>query len=222
MKHIDYQLNAGGDMCSLGGIVESMRLMRQKPLKHFPFAIMNINKKNRDVKIGLVSENGRPFTYDSFRKWHGRRGLQMVQLTYRVNCGYGHYMLLIIDDGVMYLFNSSPKYADQVQLKCTLKKIAPKLDVDYRGNIFWALGWIWRRQLQIQDTCSIWIALVYYKIAAEQNAVHPNWKKTLKIFLSKPLKEQRRELHEFHRKHLYSKSFSVPLEPKTSMFSCFG
>ncbi len=120
---------------------------------------------------------------------------------------YGHYLMLIIEDSKAYLFNSSPVYADGVGLRCTLKDMAQKIGLEYKGTVYWKLGWFYRKQLQIHDTCSVWIALIYHIIASDPDTIWEN----LKTFLSKPKKIQRKELHQFHKDFLQAKSFSIPL-----------
>jgi hypothetical protein len=209
MKYVDYQQYAGNNRCQVGGIIESMRLVRKrKDLKNLPLRIMNLNRVTyADTKVGITTEIGAVVSTKEFREWHANHDLCIVQLVYRIKCGYGHYMMLIIEDQTMYLFNSSPKYADAVGLCRTLTKLAPDLGLKYCGTVFKKIGWCFRRQLQVQDTCSVWIAMVYYIIASDPNNAWPN----LKYFLGQSLKDQRCALHAFHREKLGAKAFSTPL-----------
>ena len=213
MKYIDYQQYAGKN-CQVGGIIESMRLIRKrKDLETLPLRIINLNRITiTDTNIGITTENGTVEHIPEFQKWHTRHDLCIVQLVYRIRCGYGHYMMLIIENQKMYLFNSSPKYAVQVGLRRTLKKLAPRLCLVYSGTVFEnkkfrRLGWLFRRQLQVQDTCSVWIAMIYYIIAKDPKQLWEN----LRSFLHQSLKDQRCALHEFHREKLGAKAFSIPL-----------
>jgi hypothetical protein len=208
MKYIDYQ-SFKGSVCTTGGVIESMRIIRNhKYKKQLPLAVLNLNRISSDeIKVGIVKEDGTTFQEPSFIKWHSSGGLRIVQLVYRIRCGFGHYMMLIIEDSNLYLFNSSPIYADQVGLRRTLYKIAPTLNLKYKGTVFWKVGFLYRKQLQIQDTCSVWIALAYHIIASEPDIFWEN----LKTFLSRSKKEQRKILHKFHKDYLGGKSYSIPL-----------
>ena len=117
-------------------------------------------------------------------------------------------MVLIIENSKVYLFNSSPMYADAVRLRDTLRRTMPKLGLVYGGTVFYRCGFWYRRQLQVQDTCSVWVALAYHILASHPDAP---WE-ALKSFLGKTGKEQRRILHEFHRTELGAKPFSFDLD----------
>jgi hypothetical protein len=209
MKYIDYQ-DYKGINCANGGIIESLRLLRKRSYKkHYPFAILNLNRlSTKFTDVGIVKENGKCMTDIEFKEWiRHHEGLKFIQLVYRMNCGFGHYMALVIEGKNVYLFNSSPMYADAVNLRQTLKSVMPKFGLKYAGTVFHRVGFLWRRQLQIKDTCSVWVALSYHILAS--NPSNP-WN-SLKIFLGKNGDVQRKILHEFHKDVLNNKPFSFEL-----------
>lgn len=83
---------------------------------------------------------------------------------------------MVLEGETAYLFNSSPKFADQTKLHFILKKYLPEFGITYKNTVFKKLEFWYRHQLQVEDTCSIWIAMVYYIIANDTQNVWINLK----------------------------------------------
>ena len=177
-KKMDYQKwpDTG---CLHGGVVKSMELVKKKTNNKIQLGIININHTYK-----LQPE----FFCNKDKKWfHVKDDIRVVQVTYRVNCGYGHYLMLIIKNGDAYLFDSG----DCVHLmnySHILQTILNDYQVNYKGNVYHQLVPP-RVQENINtscEDCSIWIALIYYILAdpKKSNTNQARWTRLTKFLNS--------------------------------------
>lgn len=130
-----------------------------------PVKSHRIVSKRLGVTLGALNISHSKFTPD----WHWSlprapdiNERKLVSVAYRNNCNYGHYMLIIMERGVGYLYDSGDcqRFTFYPRL---IKMILRESGFDYGGTVQSRCG---ARSDALRDVrsckCSIWSALVLH------------------------------------------------------------
>lgn len=194
-SRLDIQTYAPGD-CLQGGMIPALKLVRRRTRPLLPCAIMNLNHPN-GAMFPVLHTKQTPAWYES----HAHTPY-VVQIVHRMQCGYGHYMLLLVDprDGA-FLFDPDEGRSFYQYDQLLRRILQPFLHIPYRGSLYRRLGTRRVRTANSDRECSIWIAFAY-RVFAEEG--FPG----LRIVLVDLSPTQRQErLRAFHKDVLDSRPY---------------
>lgn len=163
---LDYQ-DFPRSKCLVGGLITAIR--RLPPCPSLPIGRLNITHHN--------GENGQVRTFVPRNR--GRYALQVAQ---RPDCGYGHYMLLLVEGDVAYLYDPDGRNYKHIPW------ILRDEGIRYGGSLQMHLtGQRATRTNRGSSDCAVWVALVYFHLC----------RGTARAFLSLPHASRRRQRDEF-------------------------
>lgn len=158
--------------CSRGGMIESLRITRRRIPNPLPLYLLDIRK--RDGKWFVSKFNrGLPST-----------GTFAVQVSYKNECDYGHYMILFFTPKRVILFDSGD--CVNTQYEKPLRRLLDHLDVRKPLHVWRSVG-----TNKGCHQCSLWTAYGYY--VASTRSVSRLWE-----ILQMPKATRQSLLTQFH------------------------
>lgn len=158
--NVDQQPFPKDGNCLGAGMLESLRrVRRRRDVPSLPFAIMNMNHPPGEM-FPVLHSNRTPRWFDAHR-----HEPYVVQLAYRMQCGFGHYLLLVVDPTTGALLFDPDGNAGMFHMERYLKRALPYLHVPFGGTLARHLGMRTRNVNVGGEDCSVWVAFVYYLFA---------------------------------------------------------
>lgn len=182
IRRVDWQTWSGNDRCEQGGLIESLRLTRQRLRSPLPIVILNIIRRGDR----FVHQLDRPMP---------RTGLFAVQITFRIDCTYGHYMILFVTPSKAVLFDSGD--CVNTQYERTVRLLLDRLDMHQTLDV-WRTRGLNKKCVQ----CSLWTAFGYHLVTTR--SLQRLWD-----ILNLPPRPRQQLLDHFHKTVLSSRPLST-------------
>lgn len=195
---LDAQTFASFKDCLKGGMVQALKLVRRRTRPLLPCATINLNHPEGQM-LPVLHSKETPAWYES----HNHTPY-VVQITHRLQCGFGHYMLLLVhphDGGFLFDPDESEGFFRyDVFLRQVLE---PFLHIPYRGSLHRHLGSRSVRLVNRGTECSLWIAFAYRLFAEGEG-----WSGLRTVLVDMSPTERQRSLRAFHSDILDNRPYS--------------